>query len=214
MKTCTKCNIEKLLKFFVKNKRQKDGYHYICKECHKLYKNKNKDKIQIKHKEWISNNKIYINNYNKQYTENNKEKKNQLTKQWLDNNPDYHKKWKQNKHNTDIHYKIRANLRSRFYNAIILQFKIQSVINLLGCTITECKQYLEKQFQPEMTWDNHGNVWEIDHIKPCSKFDLTNIEEQQKCFHYTNLQPLFKTTKIAESLGYINQIGNRNKINK
>ncbi len=41
-------------------------------------------------------------------------------------------------------------------------------------------------------------------------FDLTKEEEQKLCFHYTNLQPLFKTTQIANSLGY-NEIGNRDK---
>ena len=65
-----------------------------------------------------------------------------------------------------------------------------------------------------MTWKNHGTIWEIDHIKACSNFDLTKLEEQKQCFHYTNLQPLFKTTEIAEKHGYINEIGNRNKGNK
>jgi hypothetical protein len=65
-----------------------------------------------------------------------------------------------------------------------------------------------------MNWGNHGVTWEIDHIKACSNFDLTKLEEQKQCFHYTNLQPLFKTTEIAEQYGYINEIGNRNKGNK
>jgi len=65
-----------------------------------------------------------------------------------------------------------------------------------------------------MTWENHGEIWEIDHIKPCNSFDLTDIEQQKQCFHYTNLQPLFKTSKLAKSFGYINEIGNRNKSNK
>ena len=38
--------------------------------------------------------------------------------------------------------------------------------------------------------------------------------EQQLCFHYTNTQPLFKTTKIAESFGYVNYVGNRDKSKK
>ena len=65
-----------------------------------------------------------------------------------------------------------------------------------------------------MSWKNHGDVWEIDHIIPCFQFDLTNIKQQKECFHYTNIQPLFKTTKIAESFGYFDKIGNRNKSNK
>ena len=39
-------------------------------------------------------------------------------------------------------------------------------------------------------WDNYGE-WHIDHIKPCAKFDLTKLEDQKKCFNYTNLQPLW-----------------------
>jgi len=62
-----------------------------------------------------------------------------------------------------------------------------------------------------MTWDNHGEIWEIDHIVGCVNFDMEDVEQQKKCFHYTNHQPLFKTTKIAKSFGYINYIGNRNK---
>ncbi len=57
-----------------------------------------------------------------------------------------------------------------------------------------------------------GKVWELDHIKGCCNFDLTQLIEQQKCFHYSNLRPLFKTTEIAESFGYKGYIGNRNRI--
>lgn len=64
-----------------------------------------------------------------------------------------------------------------------------------------------------MNWDNHGEIWEIDHIKPCDSFNLTDIEQQKQCFHYTNTQPLFKTTDIAGSFGYNDEIGNRNKSN-
>ena len=49
-----------------------------------------------------------------------------------------------------------------------------------------------------MTWDNHG-LWEIDHKIPCDAFDLTNPEEQKKCFHYTNLQPLIKQENRTKS---------------
>lgn len=33
--------------------------------------------------------------------------------------------------------------------------------------------------------------WHIDHIKPCSAFDLTQDVQQKECFHYSNMQPLW-----------------------
>ena len=44
--------------------------------------------------------------------------------------------------------------------------------------------------------------WHIDHIKPCAKFELTNKEEQLKCFHYTNLQPLWALDNIKKGDNY------------
>lgn len=100
------------------------------------------------------------------------------------------REYQNNRYNNDIQYKIKTTLRNRFYSAIIKGFKVKSVLKLLGCSIEECKIYIEKKFKHGMSWENHGKVWEIDHIKPCNSFDLTKLEEQEKCFHYTNLQPL------------------------
>jgi len=51
---------------------------------------------------------------------------------------------------------------------------------------------LESKFTEGMTWKNYGlGGWQIDHRIPCQDYDLTDIEEQRKCFHYTNLQPLW-----------------------
>ncbi len=40
-----------------------------------------------------------------------------------------------------------------------------------------------------MSWENRSD-WHIDHIIPCSAFDLSKPEQQAICFHYTNMQPL------------------------
>jgi hypothetical protein len=69
-------------------------------------------------------------------------------------------------------------------------------------------------FLQNMSWENYGAVWEIDHKIPLSSFNLTQEENIYEAFKYQNTQPLFKTTEIAESFGYVDQIGNRNKSNK
>ena len=52
-----------------------------------------------------------------------------------------------------------------------------------------------------MTWDNYGigkHKWCIDHIKPCALFDLLLPKEQKKCFHYSNLQPMWASENSSK----------------
>ena len=70
--------------------------------------------------------------------------------------------------------------------------KSKRTVELLGCTIAELKTYLEAKFTKGMTWENNSlKGWHIDHILPCVSFDLSDPEQQKKCFYYTNLQPLW-----------------------
>ncbi len=101
-------------------------------------------------------------------------------------------------------HKIGTCIRTRIkdaltYNRITGIKKTRRTEELLGCTIEKCKIYLESLFKEGMSWDNYGyRGWHIDHIEPCSSFNLTNIEEQKKCFHYTNLQPLWAKDNLSK----------------
>jgi hypothetical protein len=99
-----------------------------------------------------------------------------------------------------IHSRIKRNLRRRIIHVIQSGYKSNSTMLLLGCDINFFLDYLEKQFDENMNWDNYGQYgWHIDHIIPCSAFDLTKEEEQKKCFHYTNLQPLWWSENLKKS---------------
>ena len=64
---------------------------------------------------------------------------------------------------------------------------------LLGCTMTQYMVYLESQFTDGMTWENYGDFWVIDHIKPTHLFNPWNEEEIKVCYNYTNTRPLLKS---------------------
>ena len=100
--------------------------------------------------------------------------------------------YEKNRKKTDPAFKISKTLRSRLGNAIRNQSakKSNRTLELTGCTVSYLMGYLEAKFTEGMTWENHGE-WHIDHIKPCCKFNLLDVDEQKKCFHYTNLQPLW-----------------------
>jgi hypothetical protein len=72
----------------------------------------------------------------------------------------------------------------------------------LGCDLQWLVAWLEVQFQPGMTWDNYGPIWHVDHIRPCASFNLTDPDQQQLCFHWTNLQPLFAEENLRKSANY------------
>jgi hypothetical protein len=213
LKYCSKCKKEKELSEFGKRTNTKDKLHVWCKICikedtiirkkyRKEYNNKNQEKIinyskkhYIENFEKINNynknyyikNKDYYLEYNKNYNLINKDKINDYNKKTLF----YRKEWAKHQYKTNIQYKLGQLLRIRFLDAIKGKInKSVSTLELLGCSIDELKIHLENQFKEGMTWENHGIIWEIDHIKSCASFDLTKLEEQQKCFHYTNLQPL------------------------
>jgi hypothetical protein len=222
MKKCNKCLEIKELCNFPKNKRQDDGFHYVCKNCRKKYNQINQENI----KEYREKTKEITNLQIRNWRLNNPERVKEL---WQKNNSkktkeeiklnnqkskEYKKNWNKNQYQNNINYKISQLLRIRLLDALkCKKNKIDSSIKLLGCSIEEFKIYLEKQFLPEMSWENHGKIWEIDHIKPCALFDLTCEYQQKECFHHNNMQPLFKTSDIAKSFGYIDHIGNRNKKN-
>lgn len=106
----------------------------------------------------------------------------------------YMKKYRKNSQ-----VKILQSLRARLNQALNGKRKELPTIKLLGCTVEDLKLYLSSKFQPGMAWDNYGRGgWEVDHIKPCSKFDLSKVEEQIICFHYTNLQPLWKIDNLIK----------------
>lgn len=87
-------------------------------------------------------------------------------------------------------FKLTLNLRTRVNSALKGRTKSDRTMNLVGCTIEFLKSYLESQFAPEMNWGNYGSYWHVDHRRPCKSFNLLDSEEQKKCFHYSNLQPL------------------------
>ncbi|HEX2901442.1 MAG TPA: hypothetical protein VHS96_17135 [Bacteroidia bacterium] len=94
---------------------------------------------------------------------------------------------------------LKHVLRCRINEALKKGYKkLRSTRESLGCSIPELKAHLENLFQPGMTWENRGQ-WEIDHIRPCASFNLLDPEQQRCCFHFSNLQPLWKADNRRKS---------------
>jgi hypothetical protein len=78
--------------------------------------------------------------------------------------------------------------------AIRGDFRSGSAVRDLGCSIADLKAHLERQFAPGMSWDNWGagpGTWQIDHIYPLAKTDLTDRPQLLAACNWQNLQPLW-----------------------
>lgn len=176
---------------FYNKKESKDGKHIYCKTCMKKEK-----------KQYYKNNKR--KEYFKSYRKANKAYFNEYCNNHYHTNKELYREWHKIKYQTDLGYKIRHVTASRISQALKTYnvLKLNRTIEYLGCTMEEYTQYLEQMFTPEMNWDNYGEYWEIDHIKPISSFNLENEQELYKCFHYLNTQPLEKTQNREKSNKY------------
>jgi len=103
-----------------------------------------------------------------------------------------------NRYRNDPAFRIKMTLSRRMRG--LMKKNGTRTVDLIGCSIDNLKKYLESKFRDGMSWENYGrNGWHIDHIKPCASFNLTDPQQQKKCFHYSNLQPLWAADNIRKS---------------
>lgn len=171
---CTQCKkIKKFNQFYIGN--NVNGLRWICKVCDSKHSKNYSHSYYIKNKENI---KIY-----------NKERR-------IVRNT-----YKRILCKTDIGFKLLNNMRARLNQALNGNPKVSTTMKLVGCSIDKLKQHLESKFKQGMSWNNYGK-WHIDHIRPCASFDLSKASEQRKCFHYTNLQPLWAKENLMKHTKY------------
>jgi hypothetical protein len=100
--------------------------------------------------------------------------------------------------------KLKYNLSIHLNRALKKSdsFKSFKTKELIGIELKQFKEYLEKKFKTNMTWDNYGD-WHLDHIVPVQhfidNFDFSKKDVQQIAYHYSNFQPLWAKENISKS---------------
>lgn len=195
----------------------------------KVYYAKNQAELVAKKRVYNKENRERVNTFQRQYVSRNSEKVRQRKLEFyaknrekiLEKAKNYYKEtrpqrieyrarnkvrtrsYENNRYQTVPQYRIAVTLRARVRDAVKREHKSAKTEELLGITFQKFKEYLEGKFKPGMAWENYG-TWEIDHIMPLSKFDLTSIAEQRKAFHYTNTQPLWLIENRLKSAKILN----------
>jgi hypothetical protein len=220
-KTCSKCGIEKDVSCFQKNNHNTDRLRGWCRICGRKYvdehieekrkyerehQDKRREYVKIAARKYRQSEKYKLNleknkernkQYQTEYRKTDKFRESQRKSRFKNKgkykkNNELRREQDYERYHNDLNYNIVRKLRTRFYNAVRRNSKRSSILNLVGCSIEELKIYIESLFKDGMSWDLYfkGEI-HIDHIIPIATFDMTDYEEQKKCFHWSNLQPLW-----------------------
>tara|TARA_X000001036_G_C20554952_1_gene755951 strand:+ start:115 stop:1008 length:894 start_codon:yes stop_codon:yes gene_type:complete len=118
---------------------------------------------------------------------------------------EYARKYHSTRSKEDIEFKLTTNLRTLIRSAIKRGGGVKSIKSesLIGCSVKECRDHIEKQFKNGMGWENWDlEGWHIDHIRPCSSFNMKEVAQQRIAFNWRNLRPLWSTENIQKKDNY------------
>jgi hypothetical protein len=175
----------------------------------RIYYKKNAERVKARTKAYRVNNTERIRVYKKTYYQTLSEK---MKERIREINSVSHKKYRvANKQSIAEQRRMRRlgnpsvrlchNLHTRCQQAIkfALAKKSRGTWKLIGCTPGFLIEHLESKFLPGMSWENYGKAWHVDHIRPCASFNLEDPEQQEACFNFLNLQPLWKHENFSKS---------------
>jgi hypothetical protein len=210
-------------------KKYKANNSEKVKQAQKTYYENNKECVIEKSKAWARANKKhrkeYLKNYHAQHRESNNARSKawrednhsrfiERLKNWYNQNKEYCLEYARsnkgqisaraleryhNKYKFDTNYRINSLMATVIRRSIKNQKLGQHWESLVGYTLKELMKHIENQFQPGMTWENHGE-WHIDHIYPKSKFNFSSPEDMEfkQCWGLNNLQPLWATDNLRK----------------
>ena len=190
LKTCIDCWEDKpnSIEFFAKGRG--DNLRNICKYCKSQYS-----------KAYRKANQSYFTAKMRGYRNADPERSRRLNSEsYYRNKADRVKRAVTNERKRmaeDPTFLLTKRLRCRVWYALCGAKKQDTNVRLLGCTPEQARRHVENQFKSGMSWKNYGD-WHIDHIRPCSSFDLTDLEQQRQGFNYTNLQPLWSIENLSK----------------
>ena len=187
-KICSKCNLEKPVSEFSKNRCQKDGYHNQCKACRKIgneiYFQKNKEKILKRNKDYTSQHqeesKIYQKAYHEKHREkrlarnkkryaNNKAHRQAKNREWLEDNKERFKEYQKQYAKTEVGkasiQKAKHKRRAVKYGVGYESFSAIEIFERDGYICQAC----HIKTRPDFKNPYHPKRPQIDHIQPLSR---------------------------------------------
>jgi len=210
-KICSKCGLNKCLSAFRKY-NEKNSFSNTCKMClNDMDKLRKKKQRQLRFETQTAEcEKCGLNKVLKDFAKLKKFYKKKICQSCY---PEFLREqkteWCKNERNTNMNYRIKKSLAARLRNVLD---KNDTTMNYIGCNIQYFREWLEYNFSANMSWDNYGILWSIDHIIPVCKFDLTHEVEKFQCWNWSNMMPVltkYNSAKKNIDMEQINYVINK-----
>lgn len=219
-KVCTMCKQDLDISLFNLCSSNNDGHEARCRKCQNnaearllYYKERNSEikpdieyKICSKCYKKFSVKDFHINKntkdgYNAWCRHCQSEYGRLYYKETLDSRRDIRKEQsrKQNKKvSEDPVARLNSLMSTNIYSALKEMKAERHWEDLVGYTLKDLKEHLEKQFDENMSWDNQGSYWEVDHIIPKNQFHYSSTDDKEFkiCWSLMNLRPLSRYDNI------------------
>lgn len=110
----------------------------------------------------------------------------------------------------EIQHRLRKRVSWHVRNYLKKQLipKESATWQKLDYSPEELKEHLESLFDENMSWENYGTYWHIDHIIPQSKLLYKTLDDDnfKTCWSLENLRPLEAIENIKKSNKIIGEI--------
>jgi hypothetical protein len=200
-KQCSKCKQNLSIDNFYTRNDTACGYASQCKKCEAARKSKSLENLKVKgyrlntetHK-WCPSCKTLL--------ENSSFYKNLSQTSGLRSEcKKCHNIREKSKGNLNPTYRLRKNVSRAINKMLNGKQKSSSCMTYLPFTLQQLKEYLESKFDDNMSWDNYGSYWDLDHIYPQSLLEYDSMQHENflKTWNLNNLQPLPKIENIKKS---------------
>ena len=184
---CSRCKTAKPYDEYHLSRKSNTGYRSYCKDC------------------WSEYMTGYYDRNKETYRQRYQDKRGKLLayqKMWNEGNAEVRAKYR------ELYYSLLCNVlwknAQARYRGVAVSKNIDCGMNfreLVDCTKHELLERFRSLYKLGMTDMNYGE-WEIDHIRPICSFDLTKDEDVIQCFHYTNMQPLWREENQAKGTSW------------
>ena len=186
------------------NEKQSDDTKY-CKYCDE---NKNISMFRPKRAKCIDCERKDGKDYRKsdtgkaksiKWVEENREQMSKLQSTWHQKNkPKINAKYIE-RCKTDPVFKMHVIAKSRIRAAFKKSKKTDEYLGCSGEFYVRWMEYcLEYETDPDMTIENHGEIWHVDHVVPVNIFDLGDEAQQNICFNWRNTMPLQANKNLSK----------------